>query len=1084
MKKNLFILLLAFIAVSYNVHAQKKSTMGTCPKPLNPTAQLHSPSWYNVKLNWDRPNVSSSEVNTDTTMVYTNGPIVTNPGAGYHGLDVSVKIGSAGTYAGNAKKSTNAAATVSLADDFVLDVSTKITTIDFYGIQTFYKAPNYINYTDTTKSPFTGVYVKIFNTQPTASATPIWGDFTTNRLNQTSFARIYKVPNSNLSDTTRPLYKISAKIDATLPAGTYWVEVTLEGEDADKGVYLTPVTIPNEMYVGNAMQRNGTGNYGAWADPTNHTQLALAFKVNGVLSTIDPIAGYNVYRDGVKLNTSVLTEKTYADIASTGVHNYGITTVCKTDGESDTVSLRVEMPQNPCEIGVSTFPFVEGFEGGVTPPCWSQTYGGANYKVWTYRKGGYGNSRPEAAHSGNFNAFLTLDGASENVKLISPMLNVTNLEQPILTFFYTQADFGTVGSNNHDNLRIYYKNNADSAWTKLVTYDKAVEDWKKESLVLPNPTATYWIAFEGDGNGRGITLDDVRVGDTSSCEGIGNLAYTLHNPLWNSVNLTWSSSPDKKSTTAAGDDTILFTNGPIITDLGAGYQGKDISKAYSGNLGAVVQKNLGQGYESSMADDFTLTDTSFISYMNFYAFHYNTSTTSTISEVYVQIYDNAPNAGGHVIWGGEAENVMNNSYFSNIYRTPQSIPQDNNRPIFVVKANINKSLAPGTYWVDVTFKANVTYRANIPPVVGAGKVPTGNAIYFTKYPGGEWQAKPWTDDQSATGNAWGMPFDIYGVKGSAPTWTYNVYRNDVLLTPTPIKTTNYKDAAPGAGNYTYGVTKIWNTGCESAKTKVNFTIESDPCSSARKIPFIESFESGMMPNCWTQSHELGETEWAVVDALKSVPATAHDGNYKMSLKYQPATGGIGVITRLITPMLDLSTTDSNILLNFWHTQAVTEDGNQDSLFVYYKNTSSGTWKLLKKFTSPAENWEEAKIFLPNPTNTYWVAFEGIIGGGEGVLIDDIKIKSTGETSIENVTLSEETPIQIFPNPAKTKVTVQSAKPIQNIEIYNAMGQAVDNIRVSGSQQDIQVSSYNAGVYLIKVIMKDQSVSIQRIIISK
>jgi hypothetical protein len=69
-----------------------------------------------------------------------------------------------------------------------------------------------------------------------------------------------------------------------------------------------------------------------------------------------------------------------------------------------------------------------------------------------------------------------------------------------------------------DKLRVYYRTSATAEWQELARYEVNVPGWTQRMVALPNPSSTYYIAFEGWGNyGYGVCIDDVVVtGDFSS----------------------------------------------------------------------------------------------------------------------------------------------------------------------------------------------------------------------------------------------------------------------------------------------------------------------------------------------------------------------------------------------------------------------------------------------------------------------------------------------------------------------------------------------------------------------------------------
>ncbi len=149
----------------------------------------------------------------------------------------------------------------------------------------------------------------------------------------------------------------------------------------------------------------------------------------------------------------------------------------------------------------------------------------------------------------------------------------------------------------------------------------------------------------------------------------------------------------------------------------------------------------------------------------------------------------------------------------------------------------------------------------------------------------------------------------------------------------------------------------------------------------------EGFESGFLPEGWTQEYVLGTTDWMYVNGGHSGhPLSPHSGNYNALFFYDNTAGNT---TRLVTAEFNLGI-DQNGTLSFWHAQ---DDwvGCQDELHVYYKNSPEGEWDILDSYTTNVTLWTLRTIILPNPSSTYYVAFEGVGNWGYGVCIDDVHV---------------------------------------------------------------------------------------------
>lgn len=167
-----------------------------------------------------------------------------------------------------------------------------------------------------------------------------------------------------------------------------------------------------------------------------------------------------------------------------------------------------------------------------------------------------------------------------------------------------------------------------------------------------------------------------------------------------------------------------FSNGPLITNPGAGAGGADISRLQT----SVGMNVLGFGAQiantNSVADDFVVPAGGWkINSITFYAYQTGSTTTSTINDLRVQIWGGgAPNAGGTVVFGDMTTNRLSGTGFSNIYRDSETAPGATNRPIMTATANLGGFLLPaGTYWVEVSFGGTLASGPWAPPttVVGA-----------------------------------------------------------------------------------------------------------------------------------------------------------------------------------------------------------------------------------------------------------------------------------------------------------------------------------------------------------------------------
>ena len=205
-------------------------------------------------------------------VLYDNGPLVTNPGAGVGGANASALQTALGlTVFGFGAQQLNANR---IADDFTVPAGStwNITTITLYSYQTGATTPT-IN----------GVNLQIWNGPPSDPlSTVVYGDTTTNRLSTTSpvvMSNIYRTLDTNLLAADRRAQTVTADVNTSLPAGTYWLDWQFNGTLAS-GPWQPPVSIVGQTGKPGANGKQSLA--GVWGDLLDGTFIQDApFIING-----------------------------------------------------------------------------------------------------------------------------------------------------------------------------------------------------------------------------------------------------------------------------------------------------------------------------------------------------------------------------------------------------------------------------------------------------------------------------------------------------------------------------------------------------------------------------------------------------------------------------------------------------------------------------------------------------------------------------------------------------------------------------------------------------------------------------------
>jgi hypothetical protein len=183
-----------------------------------------------------------------------------------------------------------------------------------------------------------------------------------------------------------------------------------------------------------------------------------------------------------------------------------------------------------CEA-IANFPWSEGFEFGQLSSCWSQDGDG----TWTVGTGDHETSTD--ASSGTYNALIDHRSNDDVTKLITPVLDLSSLNYPLLSFWYINRSW----SGDIDKLAVYYRTAPNAEWTLIDATEEEHGTWTLAEYLLPNKSATYQIAFEmTDHYGRGVGIDDVYIDDLPDALALhdkGNNSTVIRNNNGNTFNV-------------------------------------------------------------------------------------------------------------------------------------------------------------------------------------------------------------------------------------------------------------------------------------------------------------------------------------------------------------------------------------------------------------------------------------------------------------------------------------------------------------------------------------------------------------------
>ena len=220
--------------------------------------------------------------------------------------------------------------------------------------------------------------------------------------------------------------------------------------------------------------------------------------------------GVSGFTRGMGTTTTVTTTNiTLSGLAPTTSYDIYVRPIC---GATDSGFVAMVNCITGCDSVINNFPWVEDFEYGIS--CWEQYFSRGDV-AWTTGNGGNAYGGIPGAATGQSNARFTCNSYNQyTTYLITPMLNIQSDEEVMMTFFHAQPAWGT----DQDTLAVLYRTRPDSAWHYLASWNGNIDHWQADTVMLPNPTSTYQVAFMAhSGFGLGILLDSIVVYGSESC---------------------------------------------------------------------------------------------------------------------------------------------------------------------------------------------------------------------------------------------------------------------------------------------------------------------------------------------------------------------------------------------------------------------------------------------------------------------------------------------------------------------------------------------------------------------------------------
>jgi hypothetical protein len=218
----------------------------------------------------------------------------------------------------------------------------------------------------------------------------------------------------------------------------------------------------------------------------------------------------------------------------------GVHIASGTVGTGDTL---ISFTSNCSACPAVAAPYFESFEANSpTVGCWTNVFVADTFS-WTLGTGSTGGV-VTSAYAGSQNAvFVSSNGGPDTTLFVSPIIDMTALISPQLSFWYAQEEW--FGDQNVTN--VYYRTSSTAPWTFLFGDNANRNTWTQALVSLPNPSSTYQIAIEGINNwGHANVIDSLSITEAALiCAAPDSVAAS--NVTTTTADITWVSSSNQSS---------------------------------------------------------------------------------------------------------------------------------------------------------------------------------------------------------------------------------------------------------------------------------------------------------------------------------------------------------------------------------------------------------------------------------------------------------------------------------------------------------------------------------------------------------
>lgn len=287
----------------------------------------------------------------------------------------------------------------------------------------------------------------------------------------------------------------------------------------------------------------------------------------------------------------------------------------------------------------------------------------------------------------------------------------------------------------------------------------------------------------------------------------------------------------------------------------------------------------------------------------------------------------------------------------------------------------------------------------------------------------------------------------------------------------------------GTGTAVSGVTNPYTITGLASNTAYDVYVQSDCTTSGVStwtgpLSFITACASLPLPysndfdtqaDCWTlENSNLDGESWQFLTNATEISCISGTGDYALGVLYN-TDGVTSMDDWLFSPAFDLTSGSTYTLEFSYGNDGGTTYLENMSVFLATANNSTagsaGTELLSATNLSGGCNpFSNTTLTVPS-TGTYYIAFHGYSDPDQDVLlIDDFALYETTIGIADHYIDG----FAMYPNPANNILSLKALNNIDNIQIYNMLGQEVIDVNPATTQVELDVTGLSNGTYVVKV----------------